>query len=247
MDTLDFHPDEVELFSTKNSTVSGDVNRAIDAAFTQDAPRKYIGASSLGYVCSRRLQYQYLEILPDAPLSGTQHRTLKIGHVLEDVIANWIKNAGFELETVDPAAGKPFEFTQANGKIQGHVDGIIRKGPLNAKYPILWECKTMNAVMWRDFVKNKLEVSHKHYYVQVQLYMAYLQLDSCLLTALNKDTGELHHELIPFESDVASYYSDRAVQILNATESNSMLPRIATKQDYFECKICRFYKTCWRD
>jgi hypothetical protein len=53
--------------------------------------------------------------------------------------------------------------------------------------------------------------------------MAYLQLDSCLLTALNKDTGELHHELISFESDVASHYSDRAEQILNATESNSTL------------------------
>jgi hypothetical protein len=31
----------------------------------------------------------------------------EIGHVLENVVANWLRNAGFELETVDALPAKP--------------------------------------------------------------------------------------------------------------------------------------------
>jgi hypothetical protein len=167
-----------------------------------------------------------------------------MGHVLEGVVANWLQNAGFELATSD-TEGNQFGFSQANGRIQGHVDGIINAGPITAKYPILWECKTMKSTSWRDLAKDHLEIANPQYFAQIQLYMAYLQLRQCLFTSLNKDTAELYHELIPFNSATASQYSDRAVQILKATESSEFLPRIATKSDWFECKMCRFHDTCW--
>jgi hypothetical protein len=92
----------------------------------------------------------------------------------------------------------------------------------------------MKAASWRDLAKDRLEVSNPQYFAQIQLYMAYLNLQECLFTSLNKDTAELYHELIPFNAAVASYYSDRAVTILKATESNEFLPRIATKPDWYE-------------
>ncbi|GHS94958.1 hypothetical protein AGMMS49949_09060 [Alphaproteobacteria bacterium] len=266
-----FFPEEVPLVSSKPKTVSEEANKILDASFKTEALRDYLGASSLGDTCARRLQYQRLGILPDVPFSGTQQRIFELGHVLEAIMAHWLREAGFVLETVDPATQKPFEFEQASqgshkntvfwdgagGQIRGHVDGILRDGPLDLKYPLLWEAKTMKASLWRDFVKHGCEISHprvlfssaewvgSHYFVQVQIYMAYLGLESCLLTALNKDTAEIHHELILFHAQVASNASDRAVHILKALENNEMLPRIATKQDYFECKMCRFHKTCW--
>lgn len=225
--------------------LASDINSVLDQAFPSEQPRDYLGASSLGDPCARRLQYVRRGTLPDAPLSGTQRRIFELGHMLEGRMAQWLQNAGFVLETRDPKTQLPFAFEQAGGQLRGHVDGIIRSGPLDLPYPLLREAKTMKAALWRDFVKHGLEISHRPYFVQVQAYMAYLQLEACLVTALNKDTAQLHHEKIPFQASVAAAASDRAVHVLQALAHNEILPRMAVRPDYFECKRCRFQKTCW--
>jgi hypothetical protein len=240
--------DDPELFAKKKVNFSEKVNSFIDDSILQDqeSPREYLGASLLGAKCTRCIQYTFLGTIPDKPDTGQQKRIFEIGHILEDVIAVWLKNAGFELATSD-TEGNQFGFRQANGRIQGHVDGIIHAGPIPAKYPILWECKTTKSTSWRDLAKDHLQIANPQYFAQIQLYMAYMQLRQCIFTSLNKDTAELYHELIPFNSAIAASYSDRAVQILKATESNELLPRIATKSDWFECKMCRFHDTCWKE
>lgn len=54
----------------------------------------------------------------------------------------------------------------------------------------------MNNKYWRDCVSRGIALSHPHYYTQVQLYMAYMRLDEnpALITVLNKDSAEMHHE-----------------------------------------------------
>ncbi|MDR1551812.1 MAG: hypothetical protein LBS14_04010 [Holosporaceae bacterium] len=155
---------ETELFAKKQDDLSTQVNGFIDKSLLQntEAPREYLGASLLGNKCARCIQYTFIGTRPDKPDTGRQSRIFEIGHVLENVVANWLKNAGFELQICDES-GKQFSFSQANGRIQGHVDGIIHDGPITAKYPILWECKTMKAVSWRDLVKDKLEIANPQY------------------------------------------------------------------------------------
>jgi hypothetical protein len=48
-----------------------------------------------------------------------------------------------------------------------------------------------------------------------------------LFTAINKDTAELHHELVPFNAELAQRMSDRAVRVLRATDAGELLPRLA--------------------
>ena len=74
--------------------------------------------------------------------------------------------------------------------------------------------------------------------------MAYLNLEQCLFTALNKDTSELYFELIPFDSEAAQRYSDRAVQIIKASERNELLPCISSDPAFFRCKMCGFKDVC---
>ena len=38
-----------------------------------------------------------------------------------------------------------------------------------------------------------------------------------VFTAINKDTAEMHHELVPFDAALAQRMSDRAVRILRAS------------------------------
>ena len=147
-----------------------------------------------------------------------------------------------------------FGFAVVDGRIRGHVDGIVAAAPDSLKLgvPALWECKTMNARNWRACVKDGVVVSKPVYAAQIALYQAYMDAsvpglasNPALFTAINKDTAELHHELVPFNAELAQRMSDRAVRILSATDAGELLPRIARDRDHFECRMCPYANRCW--
>jgi hypothetical protein len=224
------------------------INDLLDAKLLEQhksqEKRDYLGASMLGDECTRKTQLQYMK--HEVDVSAQTLRTFAIGHCLESLIAEWIKLAGFDLKTRNEN-GEQFDFSAADGKLKGHVDGIIYGGPNFCKYPALWECKTLNSKSWNDTAKRGVLVTKPLYYAQIQLYMAYMNLDEnpCLFTALNKDTSDLYHELIPFDAEAARRYSDRAVQIVKATESNEMMPCVSNDSSFYRCKMCGFRNVCW--
>ena len=96
----------------------------------------------------------------------------------------------------------------------------------------------MNARSWRETVSKGVVVAKPVYAAQVALYQAYMDAavpgvaaNPALFTAINKDTAELHHELVPFDGELAQRMSDRAVRILQATDAGELLPRIARDRD----------------
>jgi hypothetical protein len=206
--------------------------------------RDYLGASMLGDECTRKIQLQYMK--HESDVSAQNLRTFAIGHCLEDLISDWVRLAGFDLKTRNEN-GEQFSFSVADEKLKGHVDGIIFGGPDFLKYPCLWEAKTMNDKNWNDTKKRGVLVSKPIYFSQIQLYMAYLNLDEnpCLFTALNKDNSEIYHEIIPFDSEAAQRYSDRAVQIIKASENNELLPCVSSDSSFYRCKMCGFRSVCW--
>ena len=226
------------------------INEILDAKMLEhhksQEKRKYLGASMLGDECMRKVQLQYLG--NQAKVSAQTLRTFDIGTLLEDLVAKWLQIAGFDLKTRNEE-GKQFGFSVADGKIAGHADGIILKFPeemqnLHGDHLCLWECKTLNNKSWSDTAKRGLLVTKPLYYSQIQLYMAYLQLEQCLFTALNKDTSELYFELVPFDSEAAQKYSDRAVQIIKASENGQSMPCISNDPSFFLCKVCGFRNIC---
>ena len=66
-----------------------------------------------------------------------------------------------------------------------------------------------------------------------------------LFTAINKDTAELHHELVAFDAGLAQRMSDRAVRILRATDAGELLPRVAATRDFLDCRFCPWAERCW--
>jgi hypothetical protein len=224
------------------------INDLLDAKLLErhksQEKRDYLGASILGDECVRKIQLQYMK--HEVDISAQTLRTFAIGHCLEDLIAEWMILAGFDLKTRNEN-GEQFGFSVADGKLKGHVDGIIYGGPNFCKYPSLWECKTLNNKSWTDTAKRGVLVTKQLYFAQVQLYMAYMNLDEnpCLFTALNKDTSELYHELIPFDAEAAQRYSDRAVQIIKASENNELLPCVSNDSSFYKCKMCGFRNECF--
>ena len=144
-------------------------------------------------------------------------RTLRIfeaGHRGEDIVADWLRLAGFDLRT-ERADGRQFGFSALDGRFKGHIDGCLVAGPVPLAYPALWENKALGAASWKDVVKRGLTLSKPVYAAQIALYQAYLELPNpALFTALNRDTMELYSELVPFDPSLAQTMSDRAVEVV---------------------------------
>ena len=237
------------------------LNALIDTALVKEnqaePSREYLGGSRLGVACERALQFEYAQAPKDdgREFNGQTLRIFAAGHLFEDMAIRWLRMAGFDLYTTkgNRPGGEQFGFSVADGRIRGHVDGVINDGPTLPGFPALWECKSMNARSWRDTVKHGLAASKPVYAAQIAVYQAYMEpsvpgisSNPALFTAINKDTAELHHELVTFDGGLAQRMSDKAVRIIQATEAGELLPRIAQSADFFECKFCSWSDRCWR-
>jgi hypothetical protein len=225
------------------------INAALIAERQQQTRRDYLGASMLGDPCSRRIQYEFVGAPKDAgkDFNGQALRIFAAGHQFEALSIKWLRAAGFDLRT-EKADGGQFGFSVAKGRIKGHIDGVIVGGPSWFSTPSLWEHKALKDKSWQDVVKRGLAISKPLYAAQLALYQGYmpdLSQNPALFTALNKDTQELYHELVPFDASLAQSTSDKAVTILQATDAGQLLPRIASKPDYYLCLFCPYAKRCW--
>jgi len=247
-----------ELF---NKRVGNTIDAALERQNKETKSRKYLGPSSIGRECMRQVQYGYMGQPKDYDFKGRTLRIFDFGHKSEELMSDWMKKGGIILEDYNPKTGKQWEFeiqVGKEGKVAGHCDGIIKglkdwvpEKEVIEKYmhgfPCLWEAKSMNNSKWNTYRKNGVRESHFEYYVQVQLYMAFMKLTDnlCWFTAVNKDTAELHHEFIGYDSEIAQQYSDRAYEIIMATERDELLPRAFDDPSYFKCKWCDYRDTCW--
>ena len=112
-------------------------------------------------------------------------------------------------------------------------------------YPIGWENKAVGAKTWAKFVKDGVKKSSETYYGQCQMLMAYMELGAFLFTAINRDTGEVHAELVTFDAATAQQLSDRAVRIVQSANPEE-LPRCTSDPADYRCKFCDFHATCWK-
>ena len=238
------------------------INAAIDTALMArnqaQPPRRYVSTSGLGRQCLRQIQYDYLAVSKDDG-RDFEPKTLRIfeaGHRGEDVVAAWLRAGGFDLRS-ERADGRQFGFSALDGRFKGHIDGCLIGGPAPMAYPALWENKALGAASWKDVVKKGVVLSKPVYAAQMALYQAYLDLTNpALFTALNRDTWELYCELVPFDPALAQRMSDRAVQVVRASDAEDLLPRSAAERTSVVCRggkaggdwhpPCPWQDRCWR-
>lgn len=231
--------------------VTARINAHVDAALVarnqRQQPRDYLGGSRVGEDCARKLVYEITHTAkdPGRDFDGGILRIFAAGHVFEELSIRWLRAAGFDLRDRG-ADGEQFGFVAAGGRLRGHADGVIVAGPdIGITWPALFEHKALGAKSWNDVVKRGLRQSKPIYFAQVQLYMAYFSLEVALLTALNRDSLALHHEVVPFDPAEAQRLSDRAVDILRAAGAGELPPRIAANADFFVCRFCPYAARCW--
>lgn len=221
------------------------LDKSMQEINAKQTPRAYLGASRWGEECSRMLAYEYHKAPTDKAdrFQGKILRVFDMGHDAEERVATYIKEAGFHLDT-ETTDGGQFGFKAADGKLAGHCDGVIRGGPIDLPYPIIWENKGLNDKSWKETAKKGVKESKPVYYGQLQTYMAYLDVpNGSLFTALNRNTGEIYAEFVEFNPQDAQALSDRAARIIQTTDPEEM-PRLSENPAFFKCCFCDYQKTC---
>jgi hypothetical protein len=224
-----------------NVAINDVIERA--AATTAELPRPYLGASIVGHECARRIQYDWW-CKPE--LAARMREIFERGHYFEERTRRHLIAAGFKFAPPEALA-----FTAAGGALCGNADGIIIHGPdllgVYLIYPAIWECKAINARNWRALERDGLEKTFPQYAAQVAIYQAYLNVTNpALFTAANADTCEWLHFLVPFNAERAQFWSDRAVNIIEATRAGELLPRAYDDSADWRCRICPHKERCWR-
>lgn len=228
------------------SSVNSAINALMDAAALvehREERRTYLGASGIGSECLRRVQYDWQY---DSVHAARTKRIFSRGHMFEEITVKALGQAGFRMERGTPATA----FTAASDFFKGHADGIIIAGPSipGMTYPCLFEHKALGSSGWKKIEKYGLRQAYPQYAMQVALYQAYLGLDEnpALFSAVNSDSCEILHLLVPFDAELAQSSSDRAVSVIKATQAGELLPRITEKgPSDWRCKMCSHRERCW--
>ncbi len=223
------------------------IDAGLAAADRAKLPRDYLGASRIGEPCARRLVYEITRTPKDEgrEFAGRTLRIFEVGHQLEDLCVGWLRGAGFDVRTRN-RAGEQFGFSIAGGRIRGHIDGAIVAGPdIGIRWPALWEHKALGQKSWSDVISRGVRAARRVYFAQVQLYMAYMQLQVALFTATNRESLALYHEIVPFDGAEAQALSDKAVRVIRAAEAGELPRRVAGTSDFYLCRFCPYAHRCW--
>ena len=246
-----FSPESTNTKLSPAEALEKAVVEAIDAGLrkknSEQPRRQYIGASRIGEDCSRMLAYEFHQIPKDegADFGGRTLRMFDMGHDGEERMSQYLRLGGFDLHT-HKEDGRQFGMSDAEGKFKGHLDGVIHGGPEIAglKYPCLWENKAVGDTTWKKYKKQGIKLGKPTYYAQVQIYMAYFELECCLFTFINRDSCEIAIEVIPLVTADAQKYIDKAVSIVKS-ENPEEFGRVGKGLDDYACKFCDFKRRCY--
>jgi CRISPR/Cas system-associated exonuclease Cas4 (RecB family) len=227
---------------------------AIDRALVErdqlQPKRSYLGASSIGHKCERKLWYDFRrcsKVIFDAAAL----KRFKDGFMGEALQAERLRMVeGIQLATLKHT-GEQYGFALFNGHFKGHYDGIIM-GLLQApKTPHIWEHKQSGDPVFNKLVKLKeknekeaLENWNGTYYAQALLYMYAEDLTRHYLTCSTpggRKTVSVRTDANPEKAEEIIEKADRIIF--------KKTPPVKMSDDptYYECKYCDHYDICHQD
>lgn len=155
-----------------------------------------------------------------------------------------------------PCGGYPVSLPLPNGgEATGHPDGEVI-GP-HLYIPHLLEIKAMSAFRFVNVVKDGVEASCPDYYLQMQGYMACMELAAAVFIAKAKDSSttgrslkgqeqdpKLYVEVVEFDPAALERVVERHVTVQEHARRGLLPDREHEKTDW-QCRYCDYAKLCW--
>lgn len=213
------------------------------------APRPYLGMSSIGDPCMRKLWYSLHWVSPKSHPPRVA-RIFERGHWEEHRIIRDLKVMGIECFRRDKDGNKIEIFGHIDeeqeeivgfaGHALGHNDGRALGIPDAPKAEHLLEFKTANDKSFKEFVKKGVEEKDIVYYSQMQKYMGHLGLTRALFIVTNKNDESRYVERVPFRK---GFYEDLCAKEQHIIMSEMPLDKIGGPT-WYQCKFCDHYGVC---
>lgn len=204
------------------------------AKLDDEPPRTHLGASIIGHECERYLWYSFHWAFKKT-FGGRMHRLFEFGRQSEDRFVAELLAAGVRVCQTD-SNGEQFRFADESGHFGGSMDGCAEI--VNEWHVV--EFKTHGDKSFKELVKKGVEEAKPQHYVQMQVYMGFTGMKKAFYYAENKNTSDLHIEIVEFDESVFRWAMERAARIMNG---QSPAARIGGP-DWYQCKGCDAYELC---
>lgn len=211
-------------------------------------PRNYLGMSSMGEPCDRKLWHDFRQAKPSHFPAKTLF-AFADGHYSELITSERIKAIDGVTLIVENDQGEQIGYVDFGGHFRGHMDGQML-GVLGApnKWHV-WEHKCSADKTYKRFIKSLetlpekevLEAWNLKYYAQAQLYMHYSKIDRHYLTVAQAGSREYQAARTDYHKATAERLSERAGDII---ASDKPPEKITLKTDSFECRFCDYKEMC---
>jgi len=196
--------------------------------------RPYLGCSSAGYRCERRIWLMFRWAVQDRP-SGRTLRMFRRGREEERLVLEDLRAIGCVITDCQ----KEVVLTPY---IKGHVDGIITSGlPGHEDEQFVLEIKTFSSNAFTQVMRKGVKEARHDHWVQMQLYMLGLQIPQALYFAVCKDDDRLYTEIVRLDVERAQYILAKLDRL---TMENRLPPPISRDPTWWECKGCPAYSFC---
>lgn len=228
---------------------------AEDAYRGEDDPfRSHLGASILGRECMREIWNSW-HWVTKPHFEGRILRLFNRGHLEEPRMVACLLTIGVEVWQFDEN-GKQFRISDHNGHFGGSMDAVCRGVPDMPDEPVLGEFKTHNEKSFakmagkaeNDSNGRRIRVGGEgvikakwEHFIQMQIYMGKNGLRWALYMAVNKDTDEIHAEMVAFDVNQYNKALERAGTII---KSLSPPKRINDSPGWFGCRFCDHKPVC---
>lgn len=225
-------------------TLQGQVMPHMGDAFrgADDGYREHLGASQIGKECARNLWYGF-RWTRKGNFSGRMLRLFNRGHLEEARFIAMLLSIGVQVYQQDEH-GKQFRIKDCGGHFGGSGDGVgIGIPDLNPGVPCLLEFKTHGEKSFLKLQKQGVQIAKPEHFVQTQTYMTKMNLDWTLYGAVNKNTDELHMEIIRRDGITGPQYIERARQIIYMRQVPERIHDASP--GYFTCRYCDSLDICW--
>lgn len=221
----------------------------IEAERASEKPRAYVGASSIGDDCERKLWYQLRQPEKAEPVEAELILAANDGYRSEDLMAAYLRKIpGVELIT-HGTDGKQLGFKDLDGEYGGHTDGIVTGIPLAPKTSHVWEHKSKNDKFYNALTKLKEKHDIKDvlqhwdykYYCQGVVYMDYFDIKRHYTTVVLAGTRKLQTIRTNCNPGLAKQLKEKAKRIITYTSAPY---GISENPSFYKCKMCFFRDYC---
>jgi hypothetical protein len=202
--------------------------------------RSHMGASGIGKDCGRAIWYSF-RWFTRPHFNGRILRLFNRGHLEEARFIALLLSIGVKVYQQDEQ-GKQFRISDAGGHFGGSGDGIgVGLPDLPADMPCLLEFKTHSEKSFNKVVAEGVRNAKFEHFVQMNMYMRKMGINVALYGAVNKNTDELHLELVPVDTITADQFLDRGRQLVFTPTPPK---KLSESPGWFECKFCDHRAVC---